>query len=78
MIPIKNDVLRFALVAAVQVFLLWLVIKLWQGIGPIVGFPGLFVWMAGCYWLANRLDRESDERFFEELKRRGWKPPPNV
>jgi hypothetical protein len=54
------------------------VVKLLAGHRPIVAFAGLFVWMTGCYWLANRWDRENDERFFEELKRRGWKPPPNA
>jgi hypothetical protein len=77
-IPIRNQTLRFVLVAAVQVIGIWLVVKLWQAIGPYVGLPGLFVWLFGCYWLASRMDRGHDERFFEELKRRGWKPPPNA
>jgi hypothetical protein len=63
---------------SVQSLLLCLVVKLLAGHRPIVAFAGLFVWMTGCYWLANRWDRENDERFFEELKRRGWKPPPNA
>jgi hypothetical protein len=71
----RNETVRFILVAAIQVFSFWCVIKLWQAIGPIVGFPGLFVWMAGGYWLANRLERQNDEHFLEELKRRGWRPP---
>jgi hypothetical protein len=29
--------------------------------------------MAGGYWLATRLERQTDERFLEELKRR--RPP---
>jgi len=35
-------------------------------------------WSSGGYWLANRFDREAEEHFLEELKRRGWKPPPNA
>jgi hypothetical protein len=77
MIPIKNEAVRFILVVAFQVFTLWGVVKLWQAIGPIVGFPGLFVWMAICYWVASRWDRGADKRFFEVLQLRGQKPPPS-
>jgi hypothetical protein len=66
MIPIKNEAVRFILVVAFQVFSLWGVVKLWQTIGPIVGFP-----------IASRWDRGADKRFFEVLQLRGQKPPPS-
>jgi hypothetical protein len=80
MFTIKNNVLRFLLIATLQlqVLFFWVVIRLWQTIGPIVGLPGLILWMGSGYWLANRMERQTDQRFLEELKRRGWKPPPNA
>jgi hypothetical protein len=59
--------MRQLLIGALQALALWGVVLLWQHIGPIVGFPGLAIWMAGGYWLANRLDREAEARLIA-----GW------
>jgi hypothetical protein len=67
--------MRWVILAVLQAGTLWGVITLWKANGPIVGFPGLALWLAGCYWLADRLDREADQHFLEELRRRGWRPP---
>jgi fatty acid desaturase len=56
------------LAGALQALALWGVVVLWQHIGPIVGFPGLAVWMAVGYWLAHRFDREAEQRLID-----GWK-----
>jgi hypothetical protein len=66
---------KWFLIAAAQIGAIWCVIQLWRAVGPIVGFPGLAIWVGCCYWWANRLDREAEQHFLEELRRRGWKPP---
>ena len=75
-IYIKNPSLCALALGVTQAFTLWLVFVLWKHITPIVGFTGLAIWLAGCYWLANRLDRDAEQRWIEELERRGWRPPP--
>jgi hypothetical protein len=67
--------IRWLVLACAQVFAIWLVIQLWRRIGPVVGLPGLALWLGGCYWLAHRLDLEAEQRFLDEIKRRGWGPP---
>jgi hypothetical protein len=75
-IVIKNPSIRAIVLAVLQVGSLWAVIRLWLAIGPYVGFPGLMLWMFGCYRLADWLERDAEQRWMDELERRGWRPPP--
>jgi hypothetical protein len=71
----RNAAKWFA-IASAQMFGIWCTIQLWRRIGPIVGLPGLAVWVGALYWLAHRWDKQANEEFFRELERRGWRPPP--
>jgi hypothetical protein len=67
--------MRYLLIASLQCLGLWAVFQLWQIIGPIVGLPGLALWMGAGYWLAWKWERQSQREWLEELERRGWRPP---
>jgi hypothetical protein len=61
--------MRYFFIAIVQFFVLWLVIQLWRAIGPIVGLPGLAVWVGALYWLAHRWDRDAERRLGQEWQK---------
>lgn len=60
------------LAGIVAVFTLWTIVAIWRAVGPYVGFVGLAIWVAWCFWLADRWDREADQRFLELLRSKGW------
>jgi hypothetical protein len=57
--------MRYFIIAALQCLGLWLVVQLWRTIGPIVGLPGLTLWMGAGYWLAWRWERQSQREWLE-------------
>jgi hypothetical protein len=62
--------MRYLTVAALQMGSLAVIFWVWREIALSVGLIGLTAWAAGCYWLAWRWERQSQQEWLDAFERR--------